>query len=187
MKIYNTPRIKFQIKNAVNLWLIYLSIFTVIVSITYFMGIRVNTSKSFPPGMYIVSDAKVYNKNDLVLFCPPNKAVIQDAIERGYIDTGRCDSGTVPIIKRIVGMSGDYVEFTPTVKINNSELQGSIRLKVDGENRALPQLLPFTVSTNSFFAYSDHAPRNSFDSRYFGDVPMENILGNIRPLVLFPL
>lgn len=168
-------------------WLLSISIFTAAVSLAYFIGIRINTSKSFPPGIYIVSKANSYNKNDLVLFCPPNKAVIQDAIERGYIDTGRCDSGTVPIIKRIVGMSGDYVEFTPAVKINNSELPGSIRLKVDGENRALPQLPPFTVSINSFFAYSDYAPRNSFDSRYFGDVPMENILGNIRPLVLFPL
>lgn len=172
---------------AAKYWLLSISIFTAAVSLAYFIGIRINTSKSFPPGVYIVSKANTYNKNDLVLFCPPNKAVIQDAIERGYIDTGRCDSGTVPIIKRIVGMSGDYVEFTPSVKINNSVLPGSIRLKVDGENRALPQLPPFTVSINSFFAYSDHAPRNSFDSRYFGDVPMENIIGTIRPLVLFPL
>lgn len=172
---------------AAKYWLLSISIFTATVSLAYFIGIRINTSKSFPPGVYIVSKADTYKRNDLVLFCPPNKAVIQDAIERGYIDIGRCESGTVPIIKRIVGLTGDYVKFTPTVKINNSELQGSIRLKVDGENRALPQLAPFTVSNNSFFAYSDHAPRNSFDSRYFGDVPMENIIGTIRPLALFPL
>ncbi|WHF58035.1 conjugative transfer signal peptidase TraF (plasmid) [Shewanella xiamenensis] len=172
---------------ATKYWLLSISIFTAAVSVAYFIGIRINTSKSFPPGIYIVSKANSYKKNDLVLFCPPNKAVMQDAIERGYIDTGRCESDTVPIIKRIVGMSGDYVEFTPTVKINNSELPGSISLQVDGENRALPQLPPFTVSINSFFAYSDYAPRNSFDSRYFGDVPMENIIGTIRPLVLFPL
>lgn len=167
--------------------LLFVMLFSVTVSLAYFMGIRINTSQSYPPGVYVVSTAPTYEKNDLVLFCPPNTAIITEAIKRGYIDTGRCDSGTVPIMKRIVGLAGDYVEFTPTITINHSILPDSIRLHADGANRPLPQLPPFTVSDNAFFAYSDHAPRNSFDSRYFGEVPTASILGTIRPLMLFPI
>ena len=153
--------------------------------IMYGAGIRINFSHSYPPGIYLVSKAHVYERNDLVLFCPPNNAAIHTAKARDYIRSGRCDSSTVPMIKRIVGLAGERVEFTPTILINGVALTDSERLITDSQHRPLTQLPNFMIPENSFFAYSDHAPKTSFDSRYFGAVPMTNIIGHIAPLYIF--
>ncbi|MGI2002049.1 conjugative transfer signal peptidase TraF [Shewanella frigidimarina] len=162
-------------------------LFLFLIFSSYQLGIRINNSQSYPPGIYLLSSTNHYDKNELILFCPPaNNPAILEALERDYIDSGRCDAGTVPIIKRIVGLEGDSVKFTPFIEINNVPLKDSIRLKLDGQKRQLPQIDNFTVPPGHFFAYSEHAPKYSFDSRYFGPVPIKNILGKIKPLILFP-
>lgn len=166
--------------------LIFSLLITIILTVLYLAGIRVNTSSSYPPGLYLVSEANQYKENDLVLFCPPPGHAMTLAMERRYIDPGHCPSGTTPVMKRIIALAGDQIEFTPTITVNGEALPDSIRLSVDSLGRPLPQLASFTVPEQAFFAYSEHAPRNSFDSRYYGAVPLHNIIGHIRPLLLFP-
>lgn len=153
----------------------------------YHHGIRLNLSHSYPPGVYVITpQISPIALHQLILFCPPNNEALILAKERGYIQAGWCSAGTVPMMKRIIAMPGDDVSFTHVVTINGQPLDDAHRDLTDSKQRPLPQLSPFIVPESSVFVYSEHAPETSFDSRYFGPVPMANIIGQIAPLILFP-
>lgn len=149
-------------------------------------GYRYNTSHSYPSGLYRLDLlSRDYAKGDLVLFCPPNNAAINLAISRGYLDEGRCESGSVPVIKRIAATEFDSVTLDKMIVINGKTLPNTTILKADSQHRPLvPYKLKekgsFTVPANTVFLYSDYAPRKSFDSRYFGIVAIKDIKGKIK-------
>lgn len=55
----------------------------------YAAGLRINTTKSIPVGLYKISQ-KAPEKGDYVIFCPPEKAIFSLAQKRGYIGSGFC-------------------------------------------------------------------------------------------------
>nr|WP_280173738.1 conjugative transfer signal peptidase TraF [Moritella viscosa] len=156
----------------------------------YINGYRLNTSTSFPPGIYVIDAVKdVYQTQDLILFCPPNNNSVKTALARGYISQGRCKSQTTPMIKRVAAIYGDKVTLSDTISINNHELTNTTIKYQDSLKRSLiPFSLngksQFTVPYQQVFVYSDHAPSNSFDSRYFGPVPTNNIHGTVKSVLL---
>ncbi len=78
--------------------------------LAYQQGYRLNTSHSYPFGVYRLAPFTTnYSVGDLVLFCPPKSEIIQQALDRKYIEYGRCNSKTVPIIKRIAALEYDRV------------------------------------------------------------------------------
>lgn len=158
----------------------------------YINGYRFNTSTSFPPGIYVIDKSKdgyEYQIRDLILFCPPDNNSVKTALARGYISQGWCKSQTIPMIKRIAAIDGDEVILGDTISINNDELTNTTIKHQDALKRSL---IPFTLNGKSqfivpyqqVFVYSDYAPNNSFDSRYFGPVPINNIHGTIKPVLL---
>ncbi|GIU51310.1 putative conjugal transfer protein TraF [Shewanella sairae] len=157
----------------------------------YAYGYRLNTSSSFPPGVYVIDSIKAeYQTNDLVLLCPPDNHSVRIALVRGYIGSGQCKSQTTPMIKRIAATYGDNVVLDSTITVNGHELPYTTIQSHDSRQRPLT---PFALNGNRqfripyqhVFVYSDYAPSNSFDSRYFGFVPVENIQGTVKPALLF--
>ena len=156
--------------------------------LAYQQGYRLNTSQSYPPGLYLLNSlASHYQVGDLVLFCPPSGKVVNIAIVRGYINAGRCDSGTVPIIKKIAALEYDSVTLGTLISVNGTELPNTTLLPHDSKHRVLPAYTykgkrVFVMPHDTAFLYSDHTPKKSFDSRYFGIVPLKNIQGIIKPI-----
>jgi conjugative transfer signal peptidase TraF len=166
----------------------FTALLLVLAGLAYLNGYRLNTSHSYPPGLYQLSPhTYLYKKADLVLFCPPNNDAISTAIARGYLDAGRCKSGSVPIIKRIAAIAGYTVTLNEFIHVNGHTLPHTTVLTEDSEHRPLT---PFTLKGQHHFAlppetafvYSDYAPETSFDSRYFGLVAMKDIQGIIKPV-----
>ena len=65
------------------------------------LGLRINTSPSLPPGLYIITeDASA----SLIEFCPvePFAAL---AIARGYRDAGGCRDGAAPLLKPVARLT----------------------------------------------------------------------------------
>lgn len=149
-------------------------------------GLRINTTSSFPPGLYWVVD-KVPARGDLVLFCPPQREVFRLAHERGYLAAGTCPGGYMRLLKRLVGEAGDEVAIQPAGLSVNGLLQArSQRLDVDPRGRAMPRPDSdhFQLAAGQVLMLSDYS-RLSFDGRYFGPIPRSQLCEVVRPVLVW--
>ena len=148
-------------------------------------GARVNTTASFPIGLYW-QVARSPGMGDLVWFCPPAEVVFLTALARGYLSPGFCPSGSSPLLKRVVAVGGDYVVITPTgTTVNGLPLLNSRQRAVDPAGRPLPAYrLDAVLSEGQVLLLSDHHP-NSFDGRYFGPVTATHLRGVVMPVWVF--
>ena len=133
-------------------------------------GLRFNPTPSLPKGIYcLVSEAPT--KNNLVSFCLEGEFA-ELALERGYLEPGSCPSGLRPLLKRLAALPGDFVD--PSAF--------PIRA-VDSHGRSIsPALMSGVVPPGMALVLADHP--GSFDSRYFGFVPLES-LQRVKPVFLF--
>jgi len=90
----------------------------------------------------------------------------------------------VPFLKELAALAGDRV----CVRADRLEINGRYVGPVyerDSQGRPLPQNLGcFEVREGMFFAASAHLEK-SFDSRYFGPLPLTQLLGEARPVWTF--
>jgi len=158
------------------LFLISISCAFLVASATFYtLRIRVNINRSFPLGFYRICDENP-ERGDLVFIKPPENSVAQWGRRNGAISRPTQ-------LKRIYGMEEDNVEIScEGVRINGVLIEKSkiIRELPDGT------LIPSTAQSgvipkNNVWVMSEHNER-SFDSRYFGPVPFENIQSKAKPL-----
>jgi signal peptidase I len=101
---------------------------------------------------------------DIVLFCPATKA----NIDMGY-------SVSDVFVKRVIGMPGDTIEVADGHLYVNGQVQ-------DRDYTAEPGTAgtfgPVTVPENSFFMMGDNRDWST-DSRAYGFIPYENIIGKV--------
>jgi len=148
-------------------------------------GARVNTTASFPIGLYWLLDRPV-TKGDLVWFCPPAESMFLTALERGYLSPGFCPGGSNALLKRVVAVGGDHVVITPTgAAVNGVPVPNSRQRAVDLAGRPLPLLrLDAILSAGQVLLLSDHHAV-SFDGRYFGPVATTHLRGVVVPAWVF--
>ena len=138
-------------------------------------GLRFNPTPSLPKGIYrIVSGApapKDFVRGELVSFCLEGEFA-ELALERGYLEPGSCPSGLRPLLKRLAGLPGDFVD------------PASFPIRsVDSHGRSMsPALVPGVIPSGMALVLADHP--GSFDSRYFGFVPLDS-LQRVKPVFLF--
>ena len=134
-------------------------------------GLRVNPTPSLPKGVYRIVPGQDLAKGDLVSFCLQGDFA-ELAKERGYLQAGSCENGLRPLLKRLTGLPGDYIQ------------AGSlIDRAVDSQGRAMPSVpLSGVIPSGMVLVLADH--EGSFDSRYFGLVPLES-LQRVEPVFVF--
>jgi conjugative transfer signal peptidase TraF len=143
------------------------------------VGLRVNVSPSLPIGLYI---ATIDARANLVEFCPA-EPFASLSISRGYRDRGSCNDGAAPLLKPIVAVAGDTVEFSAGgIAVNGRRLPNSAPLTKDTKGRPL---LPwpfgrYIVAPGTVWVASSYHPR-SFDSRYFGPITTAAIRDRVKP------
>ena len=143
-------------------------------------GIRFNLSPSLPAGIYVTTKAPA----GLIEFCP-EEPYASLAIDRGYRDEGTCPDGAMPLLKPIVARTGDVVDVSARgIAVNGSLLRNSAPLRVDIKGRPLPawRFGKYVVAPGTVWVASSYNPR-SFDSRYFGPVPISAIRDYVLPLL----
>ncbi len=158
-----------------------LTVFAVSASLA---GIRINTTGSYPRGIYWMTNDPI-TKGSLVIFCPTDSAVFHMAKERGYINAGFCPGSTGYMIKKILATNHDRVEMTTAgVFVNGRLLPNSKPMDMDLEGQPLsPIRVNITaLDEHSVLLMSDYSPK-SFDGRYFGLIEESQIIGVVRPIL----
>ena len=139
--------------------------------------LRINTSGSLPVGLYIVSP-----KGSFVEFCPDDHSL---SAQRHYRARGVCPDGAAPLLKPLVGKSGDQIVMSPAgVAVNGKLLPHTAPLSHDSEGRPLAHW-PFgsyTTAPGMLWVASSYNSR-SYDSRYLGPIRECAVRSRLRSLV----
>jgi conjugative transfer signal peptidase TraF len=163
-------------------------LFAALVVCAHSAGLRFNESSSLPIGFWRVSAAgRDLQRGHIVSFCPPDTPVIREAWRRGYLGKGLCESGYEPLLKPVAAIAGDRLSQTEEgISINGHLIANSKSLNRDGLGRTLPSPVAHDVfvAKGEVWVISSYHPL-SFDSRYFGPVPISRIEGLAHPLFVF--
>lgn len=147
-------------------------------------GLRLNLTPSYPLGIWRIEPLnRQVTVGDRVIICPPRSAAFELGMERGYLPAGLCPSGTAPLIKTVVAVAGQIIAITTTVIVDGAKLDNSTVRSADAEGRPLPRFSGGQVPPHAVFLHSDFG--GSYDSRYFGPLPADGILGLARPVLVF--
>jgi conjugative transfer signal peptidase TraF len=150
------------------------------VQIAFHDGIRINHTPSLPIGLWQLQPRRgALQLGQIVSFCTPKGAVLEQARGRGTIGTGSCDGGAEPLLKQVYAVAGDSVKVDVLgVSVNGRRIAGTRPLPKDAQGRPIAAF-PFGVYRlrgGEFWAGSRRHPR-SFDSRYFGPAQESDVLG----------
>lgn len=164
------------------LLIIILFLFIIIYSIKKGKFI-LNTTSSFPLGLYKITPKEHYQKRDLVSFCATPNPTIERMIKEGYTQPNpNCPNHTPQLLKKIVALEDDNVTIESSVKINNQPLKNSHLFRRDSRGNLLHIQPSQRIKRGFFWAMSDYNEK-SYDSRYFGQIPLENIIGVATPII----
>ena len=142
-------------------------------------GFRVNLTPSEPVGLWrIVEAGRPILVGDLVFICPPKTDAMREARARGYLRFGLCADRVAPLIKTVAATSGQAIEIHDDVRIDGRLLPHSRVARTDGQRREMVHYDGGVVPPGALFLHSEFP--GSFDSRYFGPLPMDGILGLAR-------
>lgn len=147
-------------------------------------GYRLNLTPSEALGLWrIEALRRSAEVGDLVFICPPATAMFEEARRRGYLRPGLCAGEFAPLIKMVAALPGQHLEITDHVVIDGRSLAASTVRKADGEGRTLTPYPGGIVPSGHLYLHSSFA--SSYDSRYFGPVPDNGLLGFARPVSTF--
>jgi len=156
-----------------------------VMAIAYQAGMRINMTPSMPIGLWAIASARaIPSRGDIVTVCLPNGAALRQAMQRQYIAAGACPDGAEPLVKPVAATGGDLVTVTAAgISVNATPVANTAPLARDEAGRVLRPIPTgsYRVVPDQLWLLSGHDPR-SFDSRYFGAVPIANVLGIARPL-----
>jgi len=147
-----------------------------------FGGFRVNMTPSEPIGLWRIQPLERNPAvGDRVFLCLPRSALVDEARARGYLRRGLCTSGYAPLIKTVVAVAGQQVDIGQTVRIDGKEIPHSVLAELDGMGRPLISARSERIPSGHVFLHSP-VP-GSWDSRYFGSVPVSSVLGRAREVL----
>ncbi len=147
--------------------------------------LRLIWTESMPRGLYQRVDPALV-RGEWVAVCLAGDAA-QFARERRYVIDGACPSGLSEIVKRIAAIPGDRVALERSgVRINGRPVEGSELENRDSRGDPLPHAAEgeLVLAEGRYFVMGAKLER-SWDSRYFGPVAREQIVGGARPIWTF--
>lgn len=134
----------------------------------------INQSGSLPTGIYMAVPMGKLEVGDFVrMEVPTNVAGIVH--ERGWLKPGAL------LLKKVGALEGTSYHIDDRFFEINVKYVGPV-YNVDCNGFPMPKLRGnFIVKKGCFLPVANYAP-NSFDGRYFGDVPLELIKGKVIPI-----
>ena len=141
------------------------------------------SNSSCSEGFYRLIDAPI-RRGELAAACLPVK-VEQEGLMRRYLSNGDCPGGAEPVLKVIGGLRGDEVDVEAGwIAVNGRRLANSATLMLDSVGRPLTHVVwgRRRVGPEEVWLFGLNN-RRSWDSRYFGPIPLRAIRGVAEPVV----
>lgn len=133
-----------------------------------------NATASAPVGFYTLEPADRIEVPELVAIMPP-EPLAGFMVGRGYVGRG------VPLLKRVVGLPGQWVcRAGRAITIDSVEIGDA--LDRDQIGRALPVWEGCRVIADGQLFLMNWQVRDSLDGRYFGPIPASSVIGRALPL-----
>lgn len=144
-----------------------------------------NVSASAPSGLWHIKPLIAHlNRHTWVIACPASCTyVFTTAKARGYLPPGPCPGNFAPLIKQVAAVPGDTVQLTRHgIHVNGHLLPHTRPLVTDRHGRSMPQLNVAThrVPPGLVWLISGQERARGFDSRYFGPLPIRQVLGQAK-------
>ena len=133
-----------------------------------------NASASVPVGLYRIVAADRLDVTDLAVVMPPDELAGFLAM-RGYLPHG------LPLIKRVLALSGTEVCRSGTTITAYGMTYGQARQR-DGQGRPLPVWQGCRTLRDGEAFFMNWDSPDSFDSRYFGPLPLSSVIGRAVPV-----
>jgi conjugative transfer signal peptidase TraF len=142
------------------------------------------TDSAAAPGIYRVVPGVPIRDGDLIAACLP-APIAHEGLSRGYLEKGDCPDGAEPVAKLAGALPGDLLEVLPgSVSVDGMAFPDSATSLSDSHGRPLPHV-PWgqrQVASGKVWLFGFNDPR-SWDSRYFGPVPLSAIRGVLKPVL----
>jgi len=171
-------RLKLTKKKLIILICIFSFAFLILISALFIPKYRIiiNPSNSLPKGLYLHTPFKNSEiKIQTILYFSLDSSLKLMLKDRLWFPQD------IPLMKKVYALPGDSITFDGKEVFINGKLFG-LRLDKDSEGKKIPWLIEGTIVllNNQYFVGSSRL--DSFDSRYFGPVQKEQILGICYPL-----
>jgi len=150
--------------------------FSILAVVFWHLGYRVNLTPSLPVGLYRLVNVPLL-RGQIVAFCLDDTEFTQLAREREYLAAGSCPSGLRPLLKEISGLAGDNIRLHgDLIMVNDQVLAHTVTHDKDSQGRSMPPsyLRIGVIPPGKALLLSQHHD-GSFDSRYFGLVPIVSL------------
>ena len=144
-------------------------------------GIRINASPSLPLGIYKETSDR---SAPLIEFCPI-EPYGSFAAGRGYRSAGNCSDGAGPLMKPVIASAGDIVDVSIRgIAVNGVLLPNTAPKSKDTQGRPMSPWPcgHYRVADGSVWVASCYNS-SSFDSRYFGPIPVAIIRSRLKPFL----
>jgi conjugative transfer signal peptidase TraF len=147
------------------------------------LDFQINWTVSMPIGLYRKIPARL-ERGALVLICLPEE-IARVGRQRRYLPLGDCPEGVSPIVKEIVAIAGDEIALQENslavngVVVDRAGLRTSDSLGRPLDHAPLGHRL---VEDGEVWVLGSERSR-SWDSRYFGAVPVESIVASAKPVL----
>ncbi len=180
-----SPYFTESLRRGLPMMLALTSVIAAIVAVFWMFQLRVAlTDSACQPGIYRMVNHQL-SRGDLVLACLPS-GLARFALARRFLANGSgCGDGIEPVGKRVGALPGDRVKVTRDyLAINGRRLKNSATVSRDSRGRSLQHVTPgrYTVQPDQVWLLGTE-DTHSWDSRYFGPVPIGSIRAQLEPLL----
>jgi conjugative transfer signal peptidase TraF len=174
-----------NLRRIANTALLTLIALTTSVGLASLVNLRITlTDSSARAGVYRLVAGAPVRRGTLVAACLP-QIIAGEGLTRGYLRRGDCPAGAEPVAKLIGALPGDAVTVEPgAVAVNGVKLRDSRTAVSDSAGRPLAHVPfgPRNVRSGEVWLFGFNDSR-SWDSRYFGPIPIASIRGSLKPIL----
>lgn len=138
-----------------------------------------------PIGFYERVDAPVH-VGSLVAVCLP-KAVAAVGVKQGYLVNGPCPANAIAVLKEVIALPGDTVHVDQKSMTVGLQTYAAPVETHDHLGRPVKRFIDNGIYhvKNTLWLYGENDTVHSWDSRYYGGIPLKNVQGVYTPVLTF--